>query len=331
MKKAIFLDRDGTLNEDLGYTYKAESLELLPGVLNGLKKLKDFELFIVTNQSGIGRNYYTEKDMHNYNNQMLEEFDKHKIKIEKIYFCPHSPEDSCDCRKPNIKYVKEAEKEFGIDLKKSYVIGDHPADMGLAKNSGCKGIYLLTGHGVKHLDEARGIGLVYVAANFEQAARYILFNKYDKIIEKGIIGNLAKQLKESEKKIVTINGTFDILHIGHEKILKEAKEQGDVLIVGVNSDLSVKENKGEKRPINNEKSRAKMLANFDFVDYVVVFNEKTPIEVLDEIKPNIHVNGSEYGEECIEAETVKKNGGKIHVVKLVEGHSTTKIIECAKK
>ncbi|MBW2974416.1 adenylyltransferase/cytidyltransferase family protein [Candidatus Woesearchaeota archaeon] len=139
--------------------------------------------------------------------------------------------------------------------------------------------------------------------------------------------SLSKRLKKKDKIIVTLNGTFDILHKGHEKIIKEAKEQGDVLIVGVNSDSSVKLNKGPSRPLNSELSRARILAAFDHVDYVTIFDEKTPLTLLEIIRPDVHVNGGDYGENCIEAETVKKHKGKIHIVKLIEGISTTKLIK----
>lgn len=138
---------------------------------------------------------------------------------------------------------------------------------------------------------------------------------------------IVKELKKQGKKIVTCNGCFDILHTGHIKFLNEAKQQGDVLIVGLNSDSSVKQNKGPKRPINNEKDRATVLAALEMVDYVVIFNEKTPIELLEAIKPHVHINGEEYGENCIEAPTVKKHGGRIHIAKLKEGYSTTNLIK----
>jgi rfaE bifunctional protein nucleotidyltransferase chain/domain len=327
MSRAIFLDRDGTLNDDLGYTYKVESFELLEGVIGGLRRLGDFKLFIITNQSGIGRGYYSEEDMHKYNNRMLEEFRKHGIEIERIYFCPHHPDEPCDCRKPNPKSMLEAKKEFGLDLEKSFVIGDHASDVTLAKNSGCKSVYLLTGHGVKHLEEARIAGPDYVAANFRQAADYILSDALKKIVNRNELTELVDEVRKDGKSIVTINGTFDILHKGHEKILSEAKKQGEVLIVGVNSDNSVKKNKGPTRPVNNEINRVKMLANFSFVDYVTIFDEETPIELLKIIKPDVHVNGSEYGKKCIEASIVEENGGRIHVVKLVEGYSTTNSIK----
>ncbi|MBD3164401.1 adenylyltransferase/cytidyltransferase family protein [Candidatus Woesearchaeota archaeon] len=145
--------------------------------------------------------------------------------------------------------------------------------------------------------------------------------------DRAVLKKIADKLKKNGKKIVTINGTFDILHPGHEYILKEAKKQGDVLIVGINSDTSVKSNKGQERPLNNQLNRAKLMANYPFVDYVTIFTEKSPLKLLELIKPDIHVNGSEYGEDCIEAETVKKQGGKIYIIQLLKGYSTTGIIK----
>lgn len=141
------------------------------------------------------------------------------------------------------------------------------------------------------------------------------------------IDNVVQSLKQKGKRIVTCNGCFDILHAGHIEFLKEAKAQGDILIVGINSDQSVKENKGPDRPINNENDRALVLSALEMVDYVTIFNEPTPIHLLNTLKPNIHCNGKEYGENCIEAETVKKYGGNIHLIKMVEGYSTTDLIK----
>jgi len=175
--KAVFLDRDGTLVEDIGYPYKEEHFKLLPGVIDGLKKLsEDFIFAIITNQSGIGRGIYTEKDMHNFNMILTQELKKNSVEIKKIYHCPHSPEEVCDCRKPNDKYIKEAEKEFDIDVKNSWAIGDHPHDAEMGIRAGCRTIYLLTGHGKHHFEELaeRKIKPDLVADNFLQAAEFII-------------------------------------------------------------------------------------------------------------------------------------------------------------
>jgi len=149
----------------------------------------------------------------------------------------------------------------------------------------------------------------------------------NKIKTREEISKIVKELKQKGKKIVTCNGCFDILHTGHIKFLKEAKQQGDVLIVGLNSDSSVKQNKGPERPINNEMVRAEVVAALGMVNYVTIFSEKDPRELLSIIRPDVHCNGEEYGRGCIEAGVVKKYGGRIYLIKLVKGFSTTRIIK----
>ncbi len=175
--KAIILDRDGTLIEDKNYTYKIEDFELLPGVIEGLKLLRKYFLFfIVTNQSGIGRGYYTIQDFHNFNNHLLKILKNQKINILKTYFCPHLREDNCECRKPKIKFVEEINNEFNVDINNSWMIGDHPSDIQFGINAGCKTIFLTTGHGDKHLDELESLeikpNLIY--DNFLEATKEIL-------------------------------------------------------------------------------------------------------------------------------------------------------------
>ena len=180
MDKVILLDRDGTLNNDIDYVHKVEDFELLPGVIVGLKLLsKDFIFVVITNQSGISRGLYTEEDMHKFNEKLVNELKKENIEIKKIYFCPHAPEDNCDCRKPSTKYIKEAEKEFDIDLNNSWVIGDHPSDVEMGANSGCKAVYLLTGLGKKHFEdlEKNNIKPTFIAESFLHAAKFIINNK----------------------------------------------------------------------------------------------------------------------------------------------------------
>src|SRR3989344_1293822 len=139
---------------------------------------------------------------------------------------------------------------------------------------------------------------------------------------------LALKLKVRNKKIVTTNGGFDLLHAGHVSYLEKAKALGDVLIVGINSDSSVKENKGDKRPINDENARMKVIAALESVDYVFVFKEKVPNFWVEKIKPNIHAKAADYKlSQVIEKGIVEKNGGKIVLLPLEKGFSTTKIVE----
>lgn len=141
------------------------------------------------------------------------------------------------------------------------------------------------------------------------------------------IAEIAKKLKESGKKVVTFNGSFDILHLGHIKSLEEAKQKGDALIVLLNSDNSIHNYKGPNHPTNPETHRAEILSAIGHVDYVVNFDEINPKEILKKIKPNIHCNGSDWGINCVERGVVEENGGKIHILKWQEGFSTSNLIE----
>lgn len=135
------------------------------------------------------------------------------------------------------------------------------------------------------------------------------------------------ELRQQGKKIATLNGSFDLMHAGHLEIIYEASKMGDVLIVALNSDKSIQQYKSPKRPIIPLEYRLKMMAALGFVSYVTWFDETDPKKILSKIKPDVHVNGAEYGHNCIEADTVKSNGGKIHIVDLVPGLSTSQIIK----
>jgi D-beta-D-heptose 7-phosphate kinase / D-beta-D-heptose 1-phosphate adenosyltransferase len=148
-----------------------------------------------------------------------------------------------------------------------------------------------------------------------------------RLISRQGLAPLAARLRSRGRKIVTINGSFDLLHGGHLYILSEAKKCGDVLIVGLNSDRSVRGYKGPTRPIVPEHARADMLLALRVVDYVHIFDEPDPIAFLREVKPDVHVNGAEYGEDCIEAETVKENGGVIQLVSRIPGLSTSGLVD----
>jgi len=142
------------------------------------------------------------------------------------------------------------------------------------------------------------------------------------------IEGLIAALKKENKKIITTNGVFDILHIGHIRYLNEAKNLGDVLIVALNSDNSVKQIKDPRRPINNENIRAEAIASLSCVDYVLIFPEKTPIDVLSKLKPNIHVKGGDYNlDQLPEKNVIEKNKGKIVLIPEIEGYSTSNLID----
>ena len=148
-----------------------------------------------------------------------------------------------------------------------------------------------------------------------------------KIVSLENLIQIVSKLKKQNKKIVTTNGVFDLIHLGHVKCLEAAKKLGDVLIVGVNSDSSVKQIKGDKRPINNEKSRMGVLAGLESIDYVLLFDGKDPRSWLSKLKPDIHVKAGDYKlSDVIEKNIVEENGGKIVIAKMEKCHSTTGLI-----
>ncbi|EKQ56971.1 MULTISPECIES: D-glycero-beta-D-manno-heptose 1-phosphate adenylyltransferase [unclassified Clostridium] len=133
--------------------------------------------------------------------------------------------------------------------------------------------------------------------------------------------------RNPDKKIVFTNGCFDILHIGHIRYLEKAATMGDILVVGVNSDASVKKLKGEERPINNENDRVELLAALSFVDHVVIFDNDTPYELIKAVQPDVLVKGADYKlDEVVGKDIVQGNGGRVELIKFVDGKSTTNVI-----
>ena len=152
------------------------------------------------------------------------------------------------------------------------------------------------------------------------------------VIDRKNIGNVVTTLKAEGKKIVFTNGCFDILHVGHVRYLKEAKALGDILILGLNSDCSVKSLKGSNRPINNESDRAEVLSALKAIDYVVIFDEKTAENIVAEVKPDIYAKGGDYSIDTLpEAKIVAEHGGKTVLLQLVDGKSSTNIINKCKE
>lgn len=170
----IFLDRDNTINYDPGYLSDPNLVQILPYVIDGLKLLNNagYEFIIITNQSGIGRGYYKEEDMHRVNQRILDILKSHNIFIKDIFFCPHTEEDQCMCRKPKPGLILQAlEKYPTINLKTSWIIGDSLRDIFAGENLNIKGV--LIDAETKPI-EKKPTNLIYLAKNLKEAAEYIL-------------------------------------------------------------------------------------------------------------------------------------------------------------
>jgi glycerol-3-phosphate cytidylyltransferase len=153
-----------------------------------------------------------------------------------------------------------------------------------------------------------------------------------RVVEAKELIEAADQARKNGKRVVTTNGCFDILHIGHVRILNQARAEGDVLFLGLNSDASVKRLKGADRPINNQSDRGELLANLRSVDYVYIFSEDTPVEFLKMVKPDIHIKGADYtSDKLAETPVVESFGGVVKLLPLVPQKSTTGLVQKIKE
>jgi len=178
MRRFVLLDRDGTLVRDEGYTYRVTDYARLPWVVEGLQRLQaaGYALAIITNQSGIGRGYFSEEDFHTFQAHLVADLARFEIRIEGSFFCPHRPDENCSCRKPEPGLAWRVRDELDADLSRSWVIGDGLGDIGIARRAGCRGAILVsTGHG---RETSRDVGAeIPRAANLLEAAEIILSDR----------------------------------------------------------------------------------------------------------------------------------------------------------
>lgn len=186
MNIAVFLDRDGTVNEEMGYINHPSRFQILPGVAKAIKLLNraGLKVIVVSNQSGAARGYFPEELIGKVNNKMIHILKKQGAHIDGIYYCPHHREAivpsyrvACDCRKPKIGLLTRAAQELAIDLSRSYVVGDRFIDLELAHNAGSKGVLVMTGYGkgeLIHQGKSSRVEPDFVAEDLWKAAEWIL-------------------------------------------------------------------------------------------------------------------------------------------------------------
>jgi D-glycero-D-manno-heptose 1,7-bisphosphate phosphatase len=172
--KAVFIDRDGTLIEEVNFLHRVEDLRYFPFTDEAIRLLKEngFKVVLVTNQSGIGRGIYTEDEMHSVHQQIQADLTE---KLDAIYFCPHLPNAGCACRKPNLGMIESAFADLPIDLENSWMIGDKNLDVELGLNAGIKPIMVMTGYGKKHYPKLKRPPFA-VAENLLEAVKIVLDN-----------------------------------------------------------------------------------------------------------------------------------------------------------
>ena len=151
-----------------------------------------------------------------------------------------------------------------------------------------------------------------------------------KILIRSALRRVANRLRRQSKRLVTTNGSFDLLTAGHVHLLEKAKGFGDVLIVGLNSDRSVRRYKSPHRPIVPQAQRARVIAALECVDYVTIFDETEPMRFIESVRPAVHVNDDAYGRDCVEAPTVRRLGATLRLVRRISSISTTAILKKAR-
>ena len=171
--RAVFLDRDGTINRDMHYSADVSRLRVFKNAATAIKKLNDagYKVIVISNQSGIARRYFKKKDVEKLNKIIIDRLGKRKAKIDAVYFCPHHPDENCSCRKPKSGMILKAKKDFNLDIKNSYMVGDMQSDIDLAKNVGAKSVFVLTGAGI----DVKGAD--YTAKDILYAANWIVKQK----------------------------------------------------------------------------------------------------------------------------------------------------------
>jgi len=153
-----------------------------------------------------------------------------------------------------------------------------------------------------------------------------------KILNRQDLKKELDKLRAQGKKIAFTNGCFDILHVGHVRYLRDAGKTADILVLALNSDSSVRAIKGKKRPIVPEEERAEVLASLEFIDYITIFSEQTPLDLINYLKPDILIKGGDWPEEkVVGRDEVKKWGGRVIIIPEIAGKSTTNIVEKIKK
>lgn len=148
MNHAVFLDRDGVINRDFGYVHEIKKFRFIPNAISAIRKLSEggYKTIVITNQSGIGRKYFTEQDFLELSRHMINCLRKKNAVVDAIYYCPHTPQGNCACRKPKTAMILAAKKDFNIALNKSFVIGDKLEDIEMGKKAGCKTIRITSGN-----------------------------------------------------------------------------------------------------------------------------------------------------------------------------------------
>ena len=244
MKKAIFLDRDGTINIEKDYIYKPEDLVFEDGAIEALKTFKNlgYILIVITNQSGIARGYFTEDDLHRFNKNMNDLLKKDGVEIEEFFYCPHHPIKGigeylvdCDCRKPNNKLIEEAIKKYDIDREKSFMIGDKKSDIGAGLKSNLRTVLVKTGYGMKDMEKIDK-NETLVCENLKDFSEVLKREKLNELIFEEFSKKVQIKNVVMDSRKVTEGSLFFAINNGNSYV-KDVLDKGASLVIADNTDI----------------------------------------------------------------------------------------------
>ena len=243
MKKAIFLDRDGTINVEKDYIYKSEDLVFEEGSIEALKTFKNlgYILIVVSNQSGIARGYFTEEDLNIFNNNMNEILKKNGVEITEFYCCPHHPDGIgeykkvCECRKPNNKMIEDAIKKYNINREKSYMIGDKTSDIGAGLKSNLKTVLVKTGYGLKDMEKVDK-NETLICENLKDFSEILKREKLNELIFEEFSKKVQIKNVVMDSRKVTEGSLFFAINNGNSYV-KDVLDKGVSLVIADNTDV----------------------------------------------------------------------------------------------
>ena len=246
MKKAIFLDRDGTINVEKDYIYKSEDLVFEEGTIEALKTFKNlgYILIVISNQSGIARGYFTEEDLNIFNNNMNEILKKNGIEITEFYCCPHHPDGIgeykkvCECRKPNNKMIEDAIKKYNIDREKSYMIGDKTSDIGAGLKSNLKTVLVKTGYGLKDMEKIDK-NETLICENLKDFSEILKREKLNELIFEEFSKKVQIKNVVMDSRKVIEGSLFFAINNGNSYV-KDVLDKGASLVIADNTDIKDK-------------------------------------------------------------------------------------------
>jgi D-glycero-D-manno-heptose 1,7-bisphosphate phosphatase len=360
-RRAVFVDRDGTLIRERGYLKDPDQVVLETGAAEAVARMNrsGFAVVLVTNQSGVARGYHTEEDVAAVHRKIESLLAADHAHMDGMYYCPHHAEgaveayrQACSCRKPAGGMLWRAAEELGIELRGSYVIGDKRTDAELARREGLTGILVRTGYGESEwkacLQEPDSEQPDRVVVGLEEAVDFICWAERNlrqpdasgpegegrpctwstKWASLRFLEKCLEAHRRRGEAIVLANGVFDLLHAGHVAYLQAAKEIGDVLVVALNDDPSVRDLKGAGRPILPVEERVEIVSALGCVDYCVVFRERTVDRLLEAVRPDFQAKGTDYEEASVpERDTVTRHGGRVRIVGPPKTWATTALLE----